>query len=181
MFSPPADGAAGRALPLLAHALLDGDLDRVVELAAAAGEELDAVVGHRVVAGREHHAEVDAEALGQVGDTGRGQHVEEEHVHARGRQAGDHGCLEELAGDAGVAAHHGPGPVALELPAVGEHVGCCDREVEGQLGGQRDVGEAADTVGAEETRHGPAAYGERVARGISGTGHRRNGTGPGPS
>ena len=48
-------------LPRLAQVLLDRQLDGVVELVPAAGEELDAVVGHRVVRGRQHHAEVGAE------------------------------------------------------------------------------------------------------------------------
>ena len=64
----PADVAADGPLPLLAEAPLDGDLDRVVELVPAAGEELDAVVGHRVVRGGEHHAEVGPEGAGEVGD-----------------------------------------------------------------------------------------------------------------
>ena len=56
----PADGGAGRALPVLAQPGLDGVLELVGQLVPAAGEELDAVVRHRVVAGRDHRAEVGA-------------------------------------------------------------------------------------------------------------------------
>ena len=61
-------GAPGRprrrsgASHVAAQELLDLRLDGVVELEAAAGEELDAVVGHRVVRGADHHAEVGVRA-----------------------------------------------------------------------------------------------------------------------
>ena len=42
-----ADVGAGRAVPRLLEAVLDQHLEVVVELEPAAGEELDAVVGHR--------------------------------------------------------------------------------------------------------------------------------------
>ena len=50
-------------------------LDLVGELVPAAGEELDAVVRHRVVRGGEHHAEVGAGVGDQVGDGRGGQHA----------------------------------------------------------------------------------------------------------
>ena len=62
----PADAGAGRPLPLLAEALLDVVLDLVGQLVAALGEELDPVVGHRVVGRREHDAEVRAGVGDQV-------------------------------------------------------------------------------------------------------------------
>lgn len=73
-----ADAGAGRAVPGGAGAVvgvdgLDAVLQLVGELVAAAGEELDAVVGHGVVAGGQHHAEVGAERAGEVGHRGRRQ------------------------------------------------------------------------------------------------------------
>ena len=62
-------------------------LQLVGELVAAAGEELDAVVGHGVVAGGEHHAEVGAERAGEIRHRRRGQHADAQHVHARAGQA----------------------------------------------------------------------------------------------
>ena len=53
--------APGRAGPALAEPGLDLVLDRVGQLVPAAGEELDPVVRHRVVAGGQHHAEVGVE------------------------------------------------------------------------------------------------------------------------
>ncbi len=149
----PADIAAERALPLLVEVLLDDLLDRVVELVAAPAEELDAVVGHRVVGGADHHAEVRAERLGHVGHAGRRQHAEAEDVDACRGEAGDHGVLEELPGDPGVAADHGERPVALELTPGGEHPGGSNGKVQGQLCGQLTVRQTPDPVRAEDARH----------------------------
>ena len=68
---------------------LDGVLELVGELEAAAGEELDAVVGHRVVRRREHDAEVGADVGGEEGDGRRRQHAGVEDVDARDGQPGD--------------------------------------------------------------------------------------------
>lgn len=57
-----------RTGPVLLVDRLDPVLQLVGELVPAAGEELDPVVGHGVVAGGEHHAEVGAERAGEVGD-----------------------------------------------------------------------------------------------------------------
>ncbi len=154
----PADVTPDRALPLLPQLLLDRDLDGVVELVAAAGEELDAVVGHRVVRGREHHAEVGAERAGEVGDAGGRQDAEQEHVDARRGEAGDDRSLEELPGDAGVAAYHGQRAVPGERAALGEDMGRRNGEVQGQLSGQLTVGQAPDPVRAEESRHATRLY-----------------------
>ena len=89
-------------------------------------------------------------AAGQVGDARGRQHAEAEHVDAGGGQAGHDRGLEELPGDAGVAADDGPGPVPLEVTGLAEHVGSGHGQVERQLGGQATVGQAPDPVGAEE-------------------------------
>ncbi len=129
VLADPAHRGAGRAVPgLVADAVapvvrLDRVLDRVVQLVAAAGEELDAVVGHRVVAGGQHHAEVRAERAGQVRDGRGGQHADPQHVHAGTGQAGDHRGLQELSGRPGVTADHGDRPVPLERVRVPEHMG----------------------------------------------------------
>ena len=70
-----------RALPLLVEAFLDGVLDRVVQLDAATLEELDAVVGHRIVGGREHHSQVGALRVDQVGQAGGRHDTDIDDVH----------------------------------------------------------------------------------------------------
>jgi hypothetical protein len=148
-----AHGGTRRPVPGLAKPSLDGHLDGVVELDPAPGQELDPVVRHRVVAGRQHHAEVGTEGVGQERHAGRGQHTQQPHVDSCRREPGDHGGLEELAGDAGVPADHGEGTVPLEDAALGQHVCCRDRQVQGQLRRQRLVGETPDPVGTEKTCH----------------------------
>ena len=112
--------------------------------------------------GGQHDAEVGAEGLGEVGDARGRQHAEQQHVDARGREAGDHRGLQELPGDAGVAADHGQRAVPLELAEVGEHVGGGDGQVQGQAGGEVTVGQAADAVRAEQASHWAAARGQRL-------------------
>ena len=148
----PAHLGAGRPVPLLVEVLLDLALERVVELDPAAGEELDAVVGHRVVGRGDHHAHVGAEGVGEVGDARRRQHPQPQHVDAGGRQAGHHRVLEELPGDPGVAADDRERPLAAAAePAVlDEHPGRSNAEAQGQLSGQMTVRQAPDPVGAED-------------------------------
>ena len=154
----PADAGAGRPVPGLAGAVLlvdrlDPVLELVVELVAAAGEELDAVVRHGVVAGGEHHAEVGAQRAGEIRHRRGGQHTDPQDVHARAREARHDGGLQELAGRARIAPDHGHRPVALEGARLGEHMRRRDRQAERQLGGQVRVGDAAHAVRAEESSH----------------------------
>ena len=149
----PPHVTARRALPLLPHPLLDGDLDRIVKLLAPARQELDAVVGHRIVTGREHDTQVDAETVGQVGNPRGWQYAESNHVHAGRSQPGNHRSLQELSRDSGVTADHGPRSVTRELAAVGQDMGCCNGKVQGQLRRQCGVCQTPDPVRAEESRH----------------------------
>ena len=75
----------------------------VGELVAVAAEELDAVVGVRVVRGREHDAEVEAVAADQQRRAGRRQHAAEQRLAAGGGDAGGDRRLEHLARLARVA------------------------------------------------------------------------------
>ena len=109
-----ADVAAGGALPLVAQPVLDAVLEVVGELVPAPGEELDAVVGHRVVRGREHGTEVGVLLAHEVGDGRRGQHAGVAHVDAGRGEAGHGRRGEELARGPGVASDDGNGSVAVE-------------------------------------------------------------------
>ena len=93
-----ADGPEG----LLAQLLLDGVLDVVGQLLAAAGEELDPVVRRGVVGGGDHHAEVGVEVGHQVGGRRGGEHAGVVDVDAGAGEPGLHGGGEELATGAGV-------------------------------------------------------------------------------
>jgi hypothetical protein len=87
----------------------------VGELVAAAGEELDPVVRHRVVRRGDHHAEVGPEvavrkAIAGVGSTPASRTS----TPADARPATGRG-EQELTGGAPVGTHHGGRPVPLEL------------------------------------------------------------------
>src|SRR5699024_3293999 len=84
------DVGAGRQLPAAVQVRLDLVFVGIVEVDPAAGDELDAVVGHRVVRGGDHHREVVVLGTGQVGVGGGGQHTEVLHVHSGAGQASDH-------------------------------------------------------------------------------------------
>src|SRR6185436_7240451 len=82
-----------RTGPHLSQAGLDGVFMRIIELAATPREELDAVVRHRVVAGRQHHTEIGIAGLGQVGNPGSGQYAESYDVHTGAGQTRHYGSF----------------------------------------------------------------------------------------
>ncbi len=163
-----ADAGAGGPVPGSAGAVLlvdglDAVLQLVGELVAAAREELDAVVGHGVVAGGEHHAEVGTQRTGEIRHRRGGQHTDAQDVHARAREAGHDRGLEEFTGGPGIPADHGGRPVAGERARLGQYVGSRHGEAERELSRQIRVGDAAYTVRPEESSHCcPPEYALRV-------------------
>ncbi len=93
-----------RTRPLLVQQALDGVFDFVGQLVPARGEELDSVVGHGIVARRDHHAQVGVHLGGQVSHPGRGQNPNAHNVCARAREPGRDGGLEHLTAGARIAA-----------------------------------------------------------------------------
>ena len=149
-----ADGSG----PRLPHALLDGVLEIVGELHTAAGEELDAVVRHRVVRGRQHDAEVGAVLVDEVG-RGRGRddaHAQD--VDSCTCQTSAHCCLEELARGARVTCHQRGGLAVPESTSLAQDVGSRNREVEGQFGGEVLVGHTAHSVSSKKSCHEMPLY-----------------------
>lgn len=133
--------------------LLDTVLQLVGELVAAAREELDAVVRHRVVAGGQHHAEVGAQRAGEMRHRGGGQHADPQDVDARARQTGDDRGLQELARSPRVTTDHGHRAVPLERPRLAEHMSRRHGESERELGRQIRVGDTSYAVRAEQSSH----------------------------
>ncbi len=153
-----AHARAGRPVPgrpgavLLVHGL-DAVLQLVGELVTAAGEELDAVVRHGVVAGGEHHTEVGAERPGEMGHRRRRQHTDAQHVHARAREPRDDGRLQELPGGTRITPDHRGGPMPFERARLGQHVRRGHGQAERHLRRQVRVGDTAHAVRAEESSH----------------------------
>ena len=127
-------------------------------LRAAAGEDLDAVVGRRVVARGDHHAEVGVD-VGDEERRGRGRdHAGVEHVDAARGEAGGDGGGDELTGDARVAGEDGDGALpggsaGLSTSALPKHhcggLGKAESEVCRQVG----VRETANAVSTKQARH----------------------------
>ncbi len=138
--------AADRAEGLLGELLLDGVLDVVGQLLAAAGEELDAVVRRRVVGGGDHHAEVGVEVRHEVGRRRGRQHAGVVDVDPRAGEPRLDGGREELAAGARIAGHDGARPLAVGAAVVAEHDGGGLRQLQRQLCGQQAVSQAPDTI-----------------------------------
>ena len=128
-----------------AQLLLDLALEHLGDLAATAGEQLDAVVAERVVAGGDDRTGRTA-LTRRVGDAGCGEHAHQEDVGTLGAETGDQRRLEHGARTTRVAAHH-EGLLAAEHPRRGA------AERGHELGGELDVGDAPHPVGAESQRH----------------------------
>ena len=99
---------AGRAiLSEVFHGCLNLIFYLVRQLLATCGEELDAVVWHRVVGGGNHHAQIRTIVIRQVSNCWGWQHAHAHHVHAAGSQTGRNRRIQHLAGNARVATNDG--------------------------------------------------------------------------
>ena len=126
---------------------LDFAFDLVAELVAVRPEQLDAVVGVRVMRGRDHHAEIGAHRARQHADRRGRDRTGQQDVHADRGEAGDQRGLDHVAGQAGVLADQD----AMAVLAVLEHQPGGLADLERQFGGNDPVGPAANAVGAEIT------------------------------
>ena len=105
----PAHAFADGPVPFGAEEGFDLVLDGVFELEPAARKELDAVVGHRVVGGGDHHAEVDVLGGCEIGQPGGGQHIDLFDVDAGAGQACRDGLREHGPRQARVSGDNRPG------------------------------------------------------------------------
>ncbi len=148
----PADGRTDRTVAGPGcDQFLDAVLGGVVELVPAGTEDLDPVVGHRVVRRRDHHAELGVISVGQIGHRGSGQHSDPQRVDALAGDACDHRGLQHLAAGPRIAAHHGDaaaGRRGVTEPTRGRRA-----QRQRQLSGQIAVGDTAHPVGAEQSAH----------------------------
>ena len=127
---------------------LDRRLERVGQLVPAAAEQLDAVVGHRVVAGGDHDAEVRVVQAGEVGQRRGRDDPGAQHLGAGAGQPGDDRGLQHLPAGARVTADDRDGTACPV--AVGEHGGGGTRHRQGQLRREVGVGPTPDAVGPEQ-------------------------------
>ena len=123
----------------------------VVQFVAAGSEDLDAVVGHRVVRRRDHHPEVGVIRAGQVRHRGGGEHPDPQRVDPLTGQSGDDGGLEHLAAGPWIAANHGD--PAAQFARTRQAPRRRRTQRQRQLGGQLAIGDPANSVGAEKSTH----------------------------
>ena len=125
---------------------LDLALDLVGELVAIGAEELDAVVLELVVGGGDHDAEIGAHGGGQHGHRRRRHRAEQQHIHAHGGEARDHGGLDHVAAEAGVLADDDPMAVIAALERQTGRLANLEREFRGD----EPIGPSANAICAEE-------------------------------
>ena len=130
---------------------LDGGFLGVSELIAVAAEDFNAVMLVRIVRRGNHDAGVGL----VIGDGGAGyrrgrQHAQAYHIAAGSAQAGGQRRLQHSAGNAGITTdeHAGlPLQISVQLAAQGK------AGTVRQIGGQLNVGNAADTIGSKIFSH----------------------------
>ena len=151
-----AHAGTGRAVPVLAEHGLDVVFLLVGQLEAAACEELDAVVGHRVVGGGNHGTHFDVEHASQVGHARSGDDAGIDHVEAAGRHACGQRGSQEITGNAGITAHQRTaaalGLVVLRT-GVTEHTHGGVAQIQRQSCGQIPIGQSSYAIGSKHVRH----------------------------
>ena len=108
----PADAAdlhTGRGERRFAERRLDAVLDDVGQLRAALREELDPVVGSRVVRRGDHDAEIRADVADEERGGGSGQHTGIQHIHAGRREPRGHRRDDEFTRDPWIPRDHRDG------------------------------------------------------------------------
>ena len=149
-----ADGVAGGTIPLGVYESLDLVLHGIGQLVAAVREELDAVIGHRVVRRGNHDAEVNGVLGGrQMRDRGGRDDADAGHVHAGARQARREGMVEELARNTGVAADDRAGLGAVRTQGAAELAGSGLAELQREIRSDVNVRQSSHAIRAEHPGH----------------------------
>ena len=153
------DTSAGRQELVPLHRGFDALLDDVGKLHAAAGEDLDAVVGCRVVRRRDHDAEVGIVVADEEGQCRGGHDSRIEDVDSGCCEAGRYGGDEEFTGDARVAGDDGGQPAPFGLASLcGAALAQDDSgrlgQGERQIGGEDAIGKTSHAVCAEKRHRG---------------------------
>lgn len=129
---------------VVVEACLDRGLRVVGELEAVRREELDAVVGERIVRRADDRGEIEPVAAHEQRRRRRGQHAAEQDLGPRARRARGQCGLEHLTGFAGVPDDEHPRVLGGGLQRRRA------TESHRQVGGEQVAGDATDAVGAEQ-------------------------------
>ena len=149
-----ADAVTGGAIPLGVHEGLDLILDRIRELVAAVREELNAVIGHRVMRRGNHDAKVYGVLGGrQMRDRGGGDDADAGHVHAGAGQARREGVIEELARNTRVTSDDCAGLRTVRTSGAAELAGGRLAELQRKVRSDVNVRQSSHAIGAEHPGH----------------------------
>ena len=127
--------------------LLDGNLVRIRQLVAVAGENLDAIVGPGIVRRRNHHAGSVFARARQVCNSWRGDHARAVDFNSTGGQAVRHPVRNPRARLPRVLPDHHASRSTRTFQIVAQRAADHVRAV---LGQGEFAGDAANPVGAEE-------------------------------
>ena len=106
--SRPPDPLGLHQLRLLFEQPFERRLGLVGQLEPVGTEQLDAIVFERIVAGRDHHAQIGAHLARQQRDGGGGQRAGHDHIHAHAGEARHQRAFHHVSGQARVFADHHP-------------------------------------------------------------------------
>ena len=145
---------AGRTIPILAEHRFDLVFLGVGQLEAAAGEELDAVVGHRIVGCGDHRAHFHVEHGRQVCDARRRDDAGVDHVEAAGGHASGQCGGKEIAGNSCITTDQRTATAFEFAPLViAQHTHRGVTQIERQLCRQIPIRQSSNAVGSEHTWH----------------------------
>ncbi len=152
----PTNTRTQRPIPRFAHPSLDLFLDRIGEFVTAAGEELDAVIRHRVVRCRQHHAQISVQPVGEKCNRRSRKYAEHSDVNTGTCQTRYDRCFQELTACSGIPSDHCGRAMPLESADVPQYVRSSDRQIDRKFRGEIAICQATDTIGAEELTQGSA-------------------------
>ena len=155
-----ADIRTGRPVEHGIQCGLDRILGGVGEFVPTSGEELDPVVGHGIMRGRDHHAEGGVVEVRQIRDSRGGNDADSQRVDTRRGQPGTDGGFEHLPRRPRIPAHDrygaargrrygaaGPGPILRQDTCR------CLRQRQRQLGCQVGICQTTYAIGTEQVPH----------------------------
>ena len=154
--------AGQRAQVVVGDVRFDLRLFLVAELEAGGGEELDAVVGVRVVRGADDDAGGGGALAHQRGEPRRREHAGDLHPRAAAGEARHQAGLEHGPAEARVAADD---EQRMRAALLGQHDRGGAADLHRELGSEQLAGDAADAVSAEVGAHG-RRWGEDRTSGV---------------
>ena len=131
---------------------------RIRQLGAIGAEQFDAIIMERVMACRNHHANIGAQRLGKIGNAGCRHWAQQPAIHADRGESGNQRCLDHIARNARILANHDHGSALAIRVAVNEPAARCQRQPHNGFGGHRPgIDTRPHPVCTEQACHGSTA------------------------